>query len=190
LLPGSRIAFMQMSTSGPQAKEVVFGDIKARIEYSPWFQNNFPYDKNFKNQIRFPQKDIWILPGDSAETTFEGYNILGGILDEADSHKVTANKDYAEQGYTTISSRITSRFGDKGFLLVIGQMKKGNGFAAKKYQEMKKDPNAHAVRMAIWESFGWDKHTDPVTGERDSFWYDSKRHDIVPPLAAKMAWDG
>ncbi len=27
LLPGSRIAFMQMSTSGSQAKEVVFGDI-------------------------------------------------------------------------------------------------------------------------------------------------------------------
>ena len=184
LLPGSRIAFMQMSTSGSQATEVVFGDIKARIEHSPWFQAKYPFDPKFKNQLRFP-KDIWILPGDSAETTFEGYNILGGILDEADSHKVTKNKDYAEQGYTTIFSRITSRFGNRGFILVIGQMKKGNGFAAKKYQEFKKDPEAHAVRMAIWESFGWNRYTN-ADGTRDSFWYNIKRKEIIPEGAAKL----
>ena len=183
LLPGSRIAFMQMSTSGDQAKEVVFGDIKARIEYSPWFANKYPFDSKFKNQIRF-EKDIWILPGDSAETTFEGYNILGGILDEADSHKVTKNKDYAEQGYTTIYSRITSRFQNRGFILVIGQMKKSTGFAAKKYNEFRKDPGAYAVRMAIWESFGWQKYLKP-DGTRDSFWYDTERKEIVPTLAAE-----
>lgn len=195
LLPGSRIAFMQMSTSGSQAKEVVFGDIKARVEYSPWFQDKYPYDKNFKNQLRF-EKDVWILPGDSSETTFEGYNILGGILDEADSHKVTKEKDYAEQGYTTIFSRVQSRFGaverpdgsvhGYGFILVIGQMKRGNGFAAKKYNEFKKDPDAYAVRMAIWESMGWHRFLcdDGVT--RNSFWYDSKRKEIVPPGTATL----
>lgn len=187
LLPGSRIAFMQMSTSGPQAKEVVFGDIKARIEHSPWFQQKYPYDRNFKNQIRF-NKEIWILPGDSAETTFEGYNILGGILDEADSHKVTDNKDYAEQGFTTIQSRIESRFGavqrsdgsvhSYGFMMVVGQMKKGNGFAAKKYAEFKKDSKSYAIRMSLWESWGWERYTLP-DGTRDSFWYDTKRHEIV-----------
>ena len=184
LLPGSRIAFMQMSTSGKQAEEVVFGDIKARIEHSPWFQSKYPFDSKFTKQIRFP-KDIWILPGDSAETTFEGYNILGGILDEADSHKVTKTKDYAEQGYTTIFSRITSRFEDRGFIMVIGQMKRANGFAARKYAEFKKDPDAYAVRMAIWESFGWDRYTHP-DGSRDSFWYDSKRKEIMPSGAAQL----
>jgi hypothetical protein len=188
LLPGSRIAFMQMSTSGSQAKEVVFGDIKARIEYSPWFREKYPYDKNFKNQIRFPQKDIWILPGDSAETTFEGYNILGGILDEADSHKVTDSKDYAEQGYTTISSRISSRFGDRGFLLVIGQMKKASGFAAKKYTEFKKDPEAYASRMSIWESFGWEQYLK-LDGTRDSFWYSVKRKEIIPDGVGNLLAD-
>lgn len=199
LLPGSRIAFMQMSTSGSQAKEVVFGDIKARIQYSPWFQTKYPYDKNFKNQLRF-EKDVWILPGDSSETTFEGYNILGGILDEADSHKVTKDKDYAEQGFTTIFSRVQSRFGaverpdgsvhSYGFLLLIGQMKRGNGFAAKKYAEFKADPKAHAVRMAIWESMGWHRfmRENPISGEliRDSFWYDSKRKEITTQGAAQL----
>lgn len=182
LLPGSRIAFMQMSTSEDQAKEVIFGDIKARVQNSEWFQNKYPYDPKFTNQIRF-DKDIWILPGDSAETTFEGYNILGGILDEADSHKVTKEKDYAETGYDTIDNRITSRFQKRGFFMVIGQMKKATGFAAKKYKELSQDPEAYAVRMAIWESFGWQKFLKS-DGTHDSFWYDHRRKQIVPDDAA------
>jgi len=190
LLPGSRIAFMQMSTSEDQAKETVFGDIKARIEHSPWFQRNYPMDPKFVNQIRFP-KDIWVLPGNSAETTFEGYNILGGILDEADSHKVTKDKDYAEQGWDTINSRIDSRFDDRGFLLTIGQMKKASGFAAKKYAELKADTeNAHTVRMTIWESRGWEHYAKLPDGSRDSFWYDTKRKEIVPSGAASIIASG
>lgn len=195
LLPGSRIAFMQMSTSEDQAAEVVFGDIFARIKHAKWFVENYPYDPKFTKQIRFA-KDIWVLPGDSAETTFEGYNILAGILDEADSHKVTTNasnkdggKDYAEQGYDTIHSRISSRFideetnGHKGLLIVIGQMKKSTGFAAKKYEELRQDPRAYTVRMTIWESLGWHRFTKP-DGTRDSFWYDARRKQIVPDLVA------
>lgn len=178
-LPGSRIAFMQMSTSENQAVEVIFGDIKARIQHSEWFVENYPFDDKYTKQIRFPQKDIWILPGDSAETSFEGYNILGGILDEADSHKVTKDKDYADSGYNTIHARITSRFQDRGLLIVIGQMKKANGFAAKKFQELSKDPFARASRMTIWESLGWDKFSLP-DGTHDSFWYDIRRKQIIP----------
>lgn len=184
LMAGSRIAFMQMSTSEKQALEVIFADVKARIEHSPWFQDHYQFDPKRKNQLRF-EKDIWILPGDSKETTFEGYNILGGILDEADSHQVTKLKDYAEEGYTTIHSRITSRFKDRGFLLIIGQTKRANGFAATKYDEFKKDPDAYAVRMTIWESFGWQDYLKP-DGTRDSFWYDPKRFEIVPEGAANL----
>jgi hypothetical protein len=195
LLPGSRIAFMQMSTSEKQALEVIFGDLKARIENSPWFVNNYPHDDKFTKQIRFP-KDIWILPGDSSETTFEGYNILAGILDEMDSHKTTEQRgDYADLGYSTIDSRIASRFtefgedgeetGHKGLLICIGQMKKSHGFAARKYKEFKKDPKAYVMRMSIWESLGWDKFTRK-DGTRASFWYDSKRKQIIPTLVAGM----
>src|SRR6266540_173303 len=184
LLPGSRIAFMMMSTSEPQARETVFGDVKARIQHSPSFTNNFPYDPDYKNQLHFA-KDIRILPGSSMETSFEGYNILGGILDEADSHKVTQNKDYGESGWQTINSRIDSRFQDRGFLLTIGQMKKANGFAAKKYRELREDPaNAHTVAMTIWDSLGWDKFSNP-DGTRNSFFYDTKRKEIV----SKEAWE-
>lgn len=184
LMPGTRIAFMLMSTSEPQAKEVLFGDIKARINNSVWFRNNCQYDKDFKNQLRFP-KDVWVLPGNSQETTFEGYNILGGILDEGDSHKKTRDKDYADQGWDTIHSRVDSRFNDpamgdhKGLVMVIGQMKSASGFMAKKKRELEQDQNAHVSSMTIWESVGWDKFLTE-SGERDSFWYDIKRKRIVP----------
>lgn len=191
LMPGSRIAFMQMSTSANQAVEVIFGDIKARIDHSPWFAEYAPYDPKFTKQIRFAAKDIWILPGDSAETTFEGYNILGGIIDEMDSHKITKEKDYAVDGYNTISARITSRFEDQGLLILIGQMKKNNGFAAKKYREFLEDPYAHVTRMTLWESYGWDykDHRSGKSwylddqGNRNSFFYDIKRHTIYPNIA-------
>lgn len=188
LLPGSRIAFMQMSTSESQALQVVFGDIKARIQHSPWFKK-YPFNPSYKKQIRFDQKDIWILPGDSAETTFEGYNILGGILDEMDSHLVTEKKDYAEQGYSTIASRIDSRFAlakAQGFLLLIGQMKSSTGFAARKFKEFTERDDAYAVRLSIWESFGWDRYLDPKTGERDSFFYDTFRKQMVPKALASV----
>lgn len=185
LLPGSRIAFMQMSTSEDQAKQVLFGDIFARINHSPWFKK-FPYDPKFKVQIRFP-KDIWVVPGDSSETTFEGYNILGGILDEIDSHKVTPKKDYAQTGYDTINSRIESRYGTRGLLILIGQMKASLGFAAKKYKEFRQDPGAATARMSIWESFGWDdKRFHDGRGNRKSFWYDPRRKSIVPDVAIIM----
>lgn len=184
LLPGSRIAFMQMSTSEKQALEVVFGDIKARIKHSPWFAKH-PYDPSFKNQLRF-EKDIWIIPGDSSDLTFEGYNILGGIIDEADSHKVTLNKDYAEDGFNAIENRITSRFQDRGFLLVIGQMKQSGGFAARKFEEFSAKSDAYAIRLSIWDSMGDEFYAEPITGKVKKFGYDTKRKQIVPEGVVEM----
>lgn len=184
LLPGSRIAFMQMSTSEDQAREVIFGDIFARINHSRWFKKH-PHDPAFKNQIRWTDKDIWIVPGDSAETTFEGYNILGGILDEMDSHRITAKRDYAEGGYNTISNRITSRFQDRGLFILIGQMKHETGFAARHFQRMQEEKESYVSRMTIWESFGWEKYTDE-NGKRKSFFYDTHRKMEVPSIVADL----
>jgi hypothetical protein len=203
LMPGSRIAFMQMSTSEDQAPEVVFGDIKARIQHSPWFKNH-PADKKYTKQFRWPDHDIWIIPGDSAETTFEGYNIMGGVLDEADSHKVTEKKDYADQGWETISNRMSSRFDNKGFVLIIGQMKRSTGFAARKFAEFQRDPTAYAVRMSIWESRGdyyYRCHEEKThkssnghvhlvkrgdeCGQVHKFYFDPVRKQILPEEIAK-----
>lgn len=184
LMPGTRIAFMLMSTSRLQAKNVVYSDIKARIDFSPWFEENYQYDPKITSLFKFP-KDIWIIPGDSSEKTFEGFNILGGIVDEIDSHKVTQDKSYVEQGYDTIRGRVSSRFGDNGFILLIGQMKSSTGFAAKMYKRYSLEPNAYAVRMSIWESFGWERFTD-LNGNHQSFWFDCDRMQMTTQTLAEL----
>ena len=185
LLPGSRIAFMLMSTSERQARNVLFGDIKARIKHSPWFKNT-PIDPKLKNTINFQGTDLWILPGDSRETTFEGYNILGGILDEADSHTVTDEKDYAEVGYDTIRLRMTSRFGHKGFIMIIGQRKSDAGFAERMYQEFLNDDDAYAISLTIWESMGNEFYADDE-GNVNWFFYDPDSKNIVDAEYAHVA---
>lgn len=187
MLPGTKLAFMQMSTSEQQAREVVFSDIQSRIDHGIWFQKNSMPDPRIKRQIKFPDKDIWILPGDSSEKTFEGYNILGGVMDEIDSYTVTKNKDLAEVGYSTIKNRITSRFGDRGLLILIGQMKSATGFASRRLEEYSSRPDeAFVSKLSIWEAKGWD-HVD-MRGKKDRFvnpdgtiqyfYYDRKRKMI------------
>lgn len=199
LMKGSKIAFMMMSTSARQARDVLFDDVKARIDNSPWFAKYCPRDDKIDTRIVFP-RNIYIIPGGSEETQFEGYNILGGVLDEGDSHKKTGRKDYAQEGWNTISSRIDSRFNDaaagchRGLLMVIGQKKSADGFMAKKQKQLEGDPNACVVTMTIWESKGWYNYTDnPAdkvlrveTGERKSFFFDTMRKQVlaksdVPP---------
>src|SRR4029077_10242113 len=90
-----------------------------------------------------------------------------------------------EIGYDTIRGRISSRFQDRGFLLLIGQMKSSTGFAAKMYTRYSADPRAYAARMSIWESFGWDKFTD-LMGNRQSFWFDCDRMAITTKALAGL----
>jgi hypothetical protein len=203
MMPDRRIAFMLMSTKDSQAKEVLFGDIKANVDNSEWFKNmdipwrkpgfnarNKAYDPDYKNQLRFP-KNIWVIPGNSAETSFEGYNILGGVLDEGDSHKVTEEKDYAKEGYRTIRNRITSRFTNpktgthRGLLITIGQTKKADGFMSNMSKALEKRSDATVVRMALWESIGWDKYEKDRHGRPKVFYFDVDRKIIVPPGPAK-----
>lgn len=198
----SIIGFMMMSTTETLAREVIFQKVKKRIENSVWFQKWAPLDeqnKRLQKQMRF-EGDIWIVPGSSEETSFEGYDILGGIVDEGDSHKVTDRKNYAEAGYNTIESRIESRFTDfqtgehRGLIICIGQAKAKNKFMMPKYKEFSNDPRAVAVRMTIWESFGWYNYTMDKgdikrgyeTAERDSFYYDMRKRVLLSKEAAQL----
>lgn len=198
----SVIGFMMMSTTEKLAQEVIFQKVKRRIQNSDWFERHAPLateNKRMQKQMRF-EGDVWIVPGSSEETSFEGYDILGGIIDEGDSHPVTDRKSYAQAGYDTIESRISSRFTDfklkehRGLIIVIGQAKTKSGFMMTKYKEFTNDPSAVAVHMSLWESFGWycyTKDTDDIdrkreTAERDSFYYDTNRRQMYSKEAAQL----
>lgn len=151
LAPKSGIHLMFMSSNEKQALKVIFSEIKARVDTCKWFKENFPYDPQITSELRFPD-NITAIPGNSADTFFEGYNIFGGVLDEGDSHIHTPEKDFAEEGYNAIKNRLRSRFGEKGLVIIIGSPKSEDGFMMRKYNEAEGSPRIYRAWIPYWES--------------------------------------
>ncbi|HFC76744.1 MAG TPA: hypothetical protein ENJ27_00760 [Candidatus Moranbacteria bacterium] len=151
LSKGTAIHLMLMSINEKHARDVLFGEVGARIDNSPWFQNNFKYDPNIKTEMRF-SNNIYLIPGNSKDTTFVGYNIFMGIIDEADDYTVTEERSDAVEGYNSIKDRIVSRFRDKGMLGIIGSPKTVNGFMMSMYDNAEGVRNRYRVWVPTWDS--------------------------------------
>jgi hypothetical protein len=144
---------MLMSTSEKNAKDVIFGEINARITENPKgiFPSEFPSRPDITTELRFDKK-VSIIPGNSSETFFTGYNIFAAVIDECDDHKKTEDKDYVDEGYTAIKRRVTSRFLGYGFIAMIGSPKTVTGFMEKKFKEASGDDKMYSVCMPTWEA--------------------------------------
>ena len=151
LARGSTIVFLNMSIRADQSKKVVFGEIKARIDNSPWFQRYCPPDPEIRSELRFP-KNIIILPGNSKETFPLGYNIFGGVMDEAAFYTDIESHDVAEDMFNALHSRIKNRFGDKGLLVMISSPRYVDDFIETKMKEAKTNQKIFARRKMFWES--------------------------------------
>lgn len=151
LAPGSSIAFMNMGLNAQQARQVVFGEIRQRIENSPWFRGRFKPDPRVRTELRFP-KGVVVIPGNSAETFPLGYNLLGAVLDEASWYvDAELGRDVAEEIYTALQRRIRSRFRDAGLLVMISSPRYVDDFIQRKLRDAEEDPTIYASRRAIWE---------------------------------------
>lgn len=147
------IAIMEMSVSADNARYVIFSHINRMAKSSTWMAENMPHDKTIKKRLVFP-KSIEIIPGDSQETSFVGYDIFTSILDEADDHVCTRTIDYADVGYRAMSERVESRFGQYGLNVVIGSHKKPNGFITKMEEEFSQRDDSYIKRLNKWEAWG------------------------------------
>ncbi|MBT8212449.1 MAG: hypothetical protein KJN71_04795 [Acidimicrobiia bacterium] len=182
LTKGSQIVLVQMATTEKQAKDVVFTDIKKYVVNSPWFLMH-PFDPAYRNQMRY-EKNIWIYPGTSKETSFEGLNVFAAIIDEMDAHLRNDMVCQATVGYDTIRNRITSRFFNRGMLALIGQMKSQVGFAQEKWDEYGL-LEYYRRRMTIWDSFGWDRYEKDEDGKTKVFYYNIARQEVIPALVVE-----
>ena len=158
---GTKIAFVNISKSFSQAKDIVFGEIKNRIDNNQWFQNFYPPDPRIKSKIRLP-KNIFIVPLGSNEEAPLGYNIFGSVIDEASFHTLTKDKDYAEESYNQIKKRIRSRFLGKGKMFIITSPRYVYDFAERKWEEEADNTKVMKQRTALWdamppEMFGGEK---------------------------------
>jgi len=165
LSKGSAMHLMLMSINEMHARDVLFGEVKARIDNSGWFAKKCFYNKNIKTELHFP-KNIFLIPGNSKDTTFIGYNIFTGIIDEGDDYVVTPNRDDAVEGYNAIKDRIVSRFRDRGLLGIIGSPKRVDGFVMRSYRNEEGTPNRYRVLVPTWDSL---LDTPLLSGETFSF---------------------
>ena len=151
LAKGSQICFLNVSIRAEQSKKIVFGEIKSRIDNSPWFRNFYPPNPEIRSELQFP-KNIVIFPGNSKETFPLGYNIFGSVMDEAAWFTDTETHDVAEDMFNALHSRIKNRFGDKGLLVMISSPRYVDDFIEKKMREAKTNQKIFARRKMLWES--------------------------------------
>jgi len=173
LAPGSNIAFMNMGINAVQARKVVFGEIKNKIDNCRWFKEHYPADPNVKSELRFP-KNILVLPGNSRETFPLGFNILASVLDEAAFYSETAERDVAEEIYNAMQRRIRSRFGTQGLLVMISSPRYIDDFIERKIEEAKINPKIYAARRPTWRC----KPKELYSGV--TFYVDVQRAKVVP----------
>lgn len=147
----SLICFINMSIRAEQSKKVVFGEIKARIDNSPWFQKYYPPDTDIRSELKFP-KSVSIFPGNSKETFPLGYNMLGGVMDEAAFYTETESRDVAEEMFNALHSRIKNRFGEQGLLVMISSPRYVDDFIEKKMKEAQSNHKIFSRRKSLWQS--------------------------------------
>lgn len=151
LARGSTICFINMSINAGQSHKVVFGEIKARIDNSPWFRKYYFPDPTIRSELRFP-KNIIVFPGNSKETFPLGFNILGGVMDEAAWFTETETRDVAEDIFNALYNRIKNRFGERGLLVMISSPRYVDDFIEKKMREAQTNTKIFARRKMLWES--------------------------------------
>lgn len=150
LAPRSIICLINTSTTASQAKKVVFGQVKARVDLSPWFQKHYPPSPRIKSELRFP-KDIVIFPGSSSETAPIGYNVIAANVDEASFFDETDTKSSANEVFDVLDRRIDSRFGDRGLMAVTSSPRYVDDFTEQKYEESRINKRIVGYRRATWQ---------------------------------------
>lgn len=152
LSKGTTIHLMLMSINEKHARDVLFSEIKARVDNAgDSLKYKLKYNPKIITELQF-RKNISLIPGNSKDTTFVGYNIFCGIIDEGDDYVSTAERDSAMEGYNSIKQRILSRFGNKGMLGIIGSPKTVDGFMMRMYNNEEDVSNRYRLWVPSWDS--------------------------------------
>lgn len=122
--PSSEIVFIFQSINAKLAKAVDYDRFKTMVTKSPYFMEEFPYDKNLVSELKFPRRII-VKPITGSETGAIGQNVIAGLIDEMNFMAMVENSkqssdagvyDQATALYDSIALRRKSRFMKKGEL--------------------------------------------------------------------------
>ena len=157
---GSELYFMNMGINELNAKKVIFGEMKTRIDNSPWFMKYYPYNPDIQSRLEFDsdKKKISIVPGNSKMSFPLGFNLFGCIMDDCAWYiESSESMDVAEEMYLTLNKRITRRFPGCSFsyMMMVSNPKYKDSYIETKQKESVVDKKIYAIRRPIWKSKPW-----------------------------------
>jgi len=151
LPPGSKIYITNVATSAPQAKDTVFAAIKARIDNSPWFQQQ-KYTEHW-NEFIFPVFDgeIIIRSDHSNSASLVGRTQICVTFDELARFKDTKGNSSGEMVYDALS-RSVKTFKKAGRRIAISSPMLNTDFHMQLYRAGKLNPKKVYTRlMPTWD---------------------------------------
>ena len=149
------IAVVNMGTTATQAKNVIFTSMRKLIEGSKFFMEYNP--EILTTEIRFAEKNIVLYCGNSQEKMPIGLNIIFGDLDEAAWYLDNEQRSVAQDIYNTMKNRIESRFGKRGFLMVISAPRYVDDFITRHYEKSRNTDYIYSSSFKTWEVKDRDK---------------------------------
>lgn len=157
----SNISIVALSVSEMLATKVVFENIATKIDASPYFRENFPFEKT-KKELRFPG-NLWVASRASTDTSALGLNTISAFIDESNfmpkapkgADPRHASLDRAEVIYNTLKRRMKSRFEKfgrlPGMLFVVSSKSTQDDFTARRIRESKDDATIFVRDYALWD---------------------------------------
>ena len=168
--PDSEIEIIFQSVSGSLAKMVDYDRFKSIVDSSPYFQNEFPYDKSLKATLVFPRRII-VRPVHGGHTAALGQNVIGGVIDELNLMAVVENSksvvggglyDQAVENYNSIARRRESRFLKNGripgMLCLVSSAQYQGQFTDKKIAEAKQQ--GENTKIFVFDKRIWEVKPD------------------------------
>lgn len=164
LLPGTSLAFINVSVNKTQAMKIVFSGLSNLVKSSPYFKSMFTPEPNITTEIRFP-RNIFCYPVAASEQALLGEGVFSAAFDEMNFYKIVERSKLMPEGgtydqavslYDKISRRIRSRMNQRGrlpgHLWMISSARYPNDFTERKAREALEDKRIFVREYSNWET--------------------------------------
>jgi hypothetical protein len=159
--PEDFIVTLNMSVSANQAQKVVFQKFKSMIKTSACF----PGANIGVREIQF-QNNVLGLSGHSEFTTFFGFDVFLGVMDEGSWFSVTPENDVAQEIHQGMLSSMLTRFPNDYKLVTISTPKHQEDFLTSRVTGVKEkgrripvftaDSATEPPRISYLDNGGWE----------------------------------
>jgi hypothetical protein len=167
--PGEPIDIVNVAYNADQARRVFFEKLRQRILGWQWLSANFNLIERGRarnkhipgretvhindQEVLFPRQ-IRCFSRHSENESYEGYNIVAWIMDEASAFLSKAKRENADLIYQTLRTSAASRFGLRWVGAIISYPRHGDDFTMTKLREAERDPQLGILPdgpAATWE---------------------------------------